>query len=408
MKKYVIMISSLSNMGGAQMYIRNKMLYLREHGWEASIIAGQAENIVIPELREFKETVPELEYRSYYFSSRVRQHTLNILVNKISDTKGSEIYIESTSIEVSTWAELVAKKIGARHFVFLLQEHNIVKNKMLQKFFVFKYHRHEIAGISKKTLVAMFREFYPLEESESYALSAYCNNVEADVECDFLKEIDRTQYNFIVGALSRLDKPFVLHAVEDFCNYVTAHPDKRFLFLWIGNAPSGSLMPERINNMVGLLSNVELLITGYMLPVPTKLLDFCDVFISSAGSSLPCMRSGVPTITYDGNDYKPIGILGRTTNNCTFRDKDEKPQDLSMLLDAILEKKEYPKLQAKYRSGIPDFKIHMEFLEEMDRTKVYFDIDKIHLGMLSERKVAVGLRLLGPKGYLKLSTIKRR
>lgn len=408
MKKYVIMIQSLSNMGGAQMYIRSKILYLREHGWAATVVAGRAENVVIPELREFRVSIPELIFSNYFFTLKTQRCVLDKLKEIILDKNYQEVYIESASIEVSTWAELVAKEIGARHLIFLLQEQNHVNNKLLKDFFVFKYKRHEIAGISNKSLVAMFRDFYPLEETESYTLPAHCTNVEADVECELLKEIDRSQYNYVVGAMSRMDKPFVLHAVEDFCNYVSAHPDKRFLFLWIGNAPSGSLMPERIKKMVEMLSNVELLITGYMLPVPTKLLEFCDVFISSSGSSRPCMRSGVPTITYDAIDYKPIGILGRTTNNALFRDKDEKPQDLSTLLYAILEKKEYPKLQANYRSGIPDFKIHMEFLEEMDQTKDYFDIDRIHLETLSEKKVAIGLRLLGPKGYLKLHSIKER
>lgn len=407
MKKYVILISSLSNMGGAQMYIRNKILYLRERGWEASIIAGRAENVVIPELREFKDIVPELEYRSYFFSPRVRQRTLDILEKQIANTKCSEIYIESASIEVSTWAESIAKKIGARHLIFLLQEHNIVVNKLLQEFFVFKYHRHELAGISPKSLPAMFSQFHPLVESESYTLPAFCNNVEADVECELINKIDRSQYDYIVGAFSRMDKPYVIHAVKDFCNYASLHQNKRFLYLWIGDAPKGSLAPEKVKSMVEVLPNVELLITGYMLPIPYKLLEFCDVFISSAGSCRPCMRSGVPTIPYDGNDFKPIGVLGRTTKNSLFRDKDELPQNLSDLLDDILVDKKYSKLQPEFLSGVPDFKQHMEFLDEMDRTKDYFDIDRIHLETLSEGKVAIGLRLLGPKSYLKLHTIKK-
>ena len=258
MKKYVIMISSLSNMGGAQMYIRNKLLYLREHGWEAAIIAGRAENVVIPELREFNVSVSELEYRNYYFSFKIQERTLNRLKSLIVDKDYQSIFIESASIEVSLWAELIAKEIGARHLIYLLQEHNCVINKGLQDFFIFKYNRHELAGISNKSLVAMFSDFHPIRESESYTLPAFCNNVEADVECKLIEKIDRRRYDYIVGAFSRMDKPYVLHAVKDFSNYVSSHPDKRFLFLWIGDAPAGSTAPERVKTIMNILSKVQI------------------------------------------------------------------------------------------------------------------------------------------------------
>ena len=408
MKKYVIMNSSLSNMGGAQMYIRNKILYLREHGWDAIIIAGRAKNVVIPELREFQETVPELLFCSYFFTAGVRKRTIGLLKGLVSNNQYSDIYIESSSIEVSTWAEQVAEEVGARHLIYLLQEHNIVNNRLLQDFFVFKYNRRELAGISPKSLATMFAEFHPLNDSESYTLPAYCTNVEADVECDIVDRLDRTRYDYVIGAFSRMDKPYVLPAVNDFYRYASSCPEKRFLFLWIGDAPRDSRVPSKINNIFASLHNVDLLITGYLMPVPYKLLEFCDVFISSAGSSWPCMRSGVPTITYDANDFKPIGILGRTTNNSLFRDEGELPQNLSELLDSILIKKEYPKLQAQFSLSIPDFTNHMDFLNKMEKGREYFDMDKVNVESLGEKKIAIGMLLLGPRGYLRLHNLRMK
>lgn len=406
MKKYIIMISSLSNMGGAQMYIRNKLLYLREHGWETTIIAGRAENIVIPELREFKDTVPELEYRSYLFSKRVQTEALNKLKSIVKDKEYKRIVVESTSIEVSTWAEILAKETSARHFIFLLQEHNYVKNKGLRNFYVFKHKRRELASITDKSLVSMFSEFYPINSRESYVLPAYSTNVEADVDCDILEKIDKSKYDFIVGAFSRLDKPFALHAVDDFCKYARTHLDKRFFFLWIGDAPAGSSEIEKIKEMVCQLTNVDLLITGYLLPVPTRLFEICDVFMSSSGSCWPCKRSGVPTISYDGNDFKPIGVLGWTTTNSLFRGENEPPLNLSDLLDEVLVIKRFPRQDPSYNSDLPDFKEHMEFLEKMAPSHSYYEIQKLHLETSSDFKVAIGLRVLGPRGYFKLHNLR--
>ena len=183
-------------MGGAQMYIRNKVLYLREHGWDAMIIAGRAKNIIIPELREFKDTVPEIDYCSYYYSSRKQEQVIGRLATRIVNKKYEKIVIESTSTEGSTWGERIAQKVGARHLIFLLQEHNCIANKGMQDFYVFKHQRRELAGITMKTLATMFKEFYPIESEESYRLQAYSNNVEADIPCKLVERIDKSKYDF--------------------------------------------------------------------------------------------------------------------------------------------------------------------------------------------------------------------
>lgn len=409
MKKYVILTSSISNMGGAQMYIRNKILYLREHGWNAMVIAGRADNVIIHELREFKKiNIPEIDYCSFFYSIKKQEQVLEKLNTLIADKEYDKIVIESTSTEVSTWAESIAQKIGAQHLIFLLQEHNSLVNKGMQDFYIFKYLRRELASITKKSLAAMFKDFHPIEAEASYHLQAYSNNVEADIPNDLVDSIDKSKYDYIIGALSRLDKPFVPYAVEDLCNYAHKHSNKQFLLLWIGDAPKGSPEQTTVKAMVGKLPNVKLIITGYLLPIPIKLLELCDAFISSAGSCWVCKRAGIPTISYDGNDYKPIGILGWTTNNSLFRAQNEPPQNLTSLLDDVIIKKKYPKSQPDYLSGIPDFQSHMDFIDNMDQKQAYYDITKIQPESWSEKKIRYGLLLLGPKSYFKLHNIKKQ
>lgn len=407
MKKYVIIATSLSNMGGAQMYIRNKILYYRSQGWNVSIISALANNIVISDLKEFRDVIPELQYSKYYYRKSRQIRVMETMRSIVADNNYEEIIIESTTIELTTWAEPLAKMVGARHLVYLLQEKNVVTNSGLQNYFIFKHRRHELAGIVNTSLSAMFKDFYPLKEGESYSLPAYCNNVEADVDCDIINSVDREKYDYIVGALSRLDKPFVMHAVKDFCNYAAKYPDKRYLFLWIGNAPDGSTIPSTIEDMIHQCPNIELLITGYLYPVPTRLLESCDVFISSAGSSHVCSRSGVPTISYDGRDFKPIGVLNRTTKNSLFRDPEEKPQPLDFLLDQILIDKKFEVQPPSYRKGFPDFQTHLDFMKKMSPTKEYFEMDTVRIESKGEWRVALGLLLFGPNGYKRLHHIKR-
>jgi len=152
--------------------------------------------------------------------------------------------------------------------------------------------------------------------------------------------------------------------------------------------------------------NISVIATGYLYPVPTKLLEQCDAFFTSAGSSWVCMRSGIPTITYDGNDNKPIGILGRTTQNTLFRGETEPPGDFSILMDQILVERKYKKEAPNFSDGLPDFSDHMKALEETASEKEYYDVESIKPETKTDYKLKRALAIIGPENYLKLGFLK--
>ena len=407
MKKYVFITPSLSNMGGAQMYIRNKLLYLINAGWKVDVIAGKADNVLINELKCYKEVYPELLFDKYLFLHHVQYKLLNTLKNRVEDSNYEEIVIESSTIQTSLWAESLAKSIKAKHLVYLLTESNETFNSGLRDFFIFKHRRRELVGINIHSLVNFLKPFYPIEAEESYHLRAICNNVEADVDHPLLHQINKNDYDFIIGGVSRMDKPFVFNAVSDICEFSRSCSNKKFLLLWLGDASCENSIIS-ITNLTKAQKNVSFIKTGYILPVPTKLLEICDVLISSSGSSWPCLRSGVPTITYDANDCKPIGILGRTTNNSLFRNEEEPPIELSNLLEQVLIKKSYKRVPSSYNTDLPDFSEHLVFLSKMEKEQKYFDVDSIRTELYGERKISFGLTLFGPKGYIYIHNIINR
>lgn len=387
-------------MGGGQMYVRNKLLYERSMGWNACVIAGQGINITIPELKEFKNTIYELNFYSYEFSKQKRKNIESALTKLICDMDYDEIVIETTSITTSTWAESISEKIGAKHFIFLLQERNVLDNHVLLDFFKFKYNRKELAGITLDTLPSMFSPHFIIDRKDSYFLSAHCNNVMADVDFPMLKQINRSQYDYTIGCLSRLDKPFVFPALKDFLQYVLAYPDKKYLLLLIGDAPSDIL--NTIKCSVSQYHNVDCVITGYLYPVPTQLLEFCDAFFCSAGSCWVCAYSGVPTISYDGKDFRPIGILEHTTMNSLFRNQDEPQQDFKELMDLILIEKVYEKKPPAYERAKPDFHKHDEFVSNSEHSFLYYDTSAFRKETKTEKCVSLVLLIIGADLYGKL------
>lgn len=407
MKKYIFFASCIKDMGGAQMYLRNKCLYLQTQGWDVSLVSAQKGKVYISELKKYDWFIPELAFDYYLFSRKRRELIVNEITSRFIQKEYDDIVIESTCISECTWGEVVAEKTRARHLCFLLQEDNTVNSPTDRQFLKFKYERHELAGIVQQSLQNLFASFSPIIAEKSYYLPAYCNNVVEDVDCDILNRIDIQCVDHIIGCLSRLDKPFIIPAFKDFINYAQRHRDKKYLLLLIGGAPKGSSYEKNINIMFKEVENVKLLITGYMYPVPSSLLDKCDAFFTSAGSSWVCKRSGVPTISYDANDLHPIGIMGRTTDNGIMRGDNEPVVELTQLLDEILEEKKYQKQPPSYELSKPDFSSHDTFLKGMSSNKEYFSFENTVLTK-EENKLAILLKLCGAERYYNLGALKRR
>lgn len=393
-------------MGGGQMYVRNKCKYMKEKNWDVDIITSQKGDIYISDLEQYDCVIPELGFDFFLFTKSKREKVLKKILKKFLLEKYDEIVIESTCMPESTWAEAVAERVGGRHLYFYLQEHNQIESKVEQAFLSFKYRRHELAGILDKSLYNMFQTFMPIKIENSYSLPAYCNNVVEDIDSPLLEQIKKYPCDYRIGCLSRIDKPFVLPALNDFIEYARLHPGKQFVLVLIGGAPDQS-SDKLIHNMITGIKNINLIITGYIFPIPSKFLEAFDAFFSSAGSTWVCMRSGVPTISYDAYDYHPIGILGRTTKNALMRGATEPPLELTGLLEEILEEKKYPKEAPIFNLCKVDFTLHDKFLIEMSQDKEYFDFEKVQIDS-TEKKLSLLLGLVGADNYFKLAELKRR
>ena len=407
MKKYVFMIPAIINMGGAQMYIRNKVVWLRKQGWDVLVISVHKGNVIISELKEFDTFITEMQFPVYLFSQDRRRKIVTQVINKIQPQNYEELVIESTCIGITTWAEVIAKEIGAKHIAFLLQEMNVVDNPQLQEFFKFKHKRRELVSITNQSLKMMFESFSPIPIEQSYSRPAYCNNVVEDIDSPFLHNISWDKYDYKVGCLSRIDKPFIITAVTNFARFANTHKDKAFLLFMIGGAPENTSYESNIKKVFSDIENVKLVISGYMFPISTKLLECFDAFFASAGSCWVCMRSGIPTIAIDGNDFMPTGIMKHTTLHSLFRGEDEPALDYQEVFEDVIINKKYKKFVPEHEIVLPDFTVHMDFIQKSE-TELNYNEMKINKLLLSEKKLKLLLSLIGSSNYIKLAFLKSR
>jgi len=407
MAKYVFITPTISYMGGAQMYIRNKYVFLRDRNWDVVIItASKGKSIVLKDLYQYKDNCfPELRYNCYEFQQKKVHKICSNIIKVIGDTSG-EVIIESTCLEESTWAEYVAEMIGAKHILYTLQESNVISNRDFFSFLEFKHKRRELAGITQGSIKQMFAPFKTIDTVLSYSLSAACSNVEENVPIPDIDGLENQNYDKIVGCLSRLDKPFVEQGIVGLIGYCKKYSSLKVGLLLIGGAPVSYI--KRIKKITSSVPNLKVVITGYIYPVPTGLLEMCDVLFSSAGSARVCERSGVPTISFDSNDLKPIGILERTTNNSMFRGADEPELDFVNLLEDVIDRKKFNRIESHYNTNPIDYSSHLNFLALSDKTQDYYDVMSIQLVSIKEKNRSRVLNVLGAKFYSFLGAWKSR
>lgn len=410
MKKYILLTPTISDMGGAQMYIRNKAIVLERQGWVLFVMCGRDDNVVISELKSISHRIPEINFNPFLFPLKKRERLIKEFKNVILPDNNDEIVIESTCLSESLWGEMFAREIKAKHFIYLLQEDNIIESKLYFDFLSFKLSRHELAAIDQMSLYKMF---YPwsqisIDESKRASLPACCTNVVEDISSPFEAKIDSAKFDYRIGVLTRLEKPFLIPTIKKIVDFANNNKENSFILLVIGGSPIMNKINKIIRSLKEKTHNLDICITGYMYPVSRSLINKCDVFVSSAGSAYVTYEEGIPTISIDGKDYEPIGVMGYTTNNCLFREN-EPIVLLDELLKEVLFDKKYIKTHSVSISGPTIEQIideHNKFIKESDLKVQFFSFPDEYKCSSNEKPLKFGLTLLGCRGYQKLSHIK--
>lgn len=393
-KTYIFLTFAVPDIGGTQIYVRNKLNYLHKRGWNTCVITTEpGDNIIIKELEPYKDGIfNELVFNPFLFTNRQRNRILDKVITYIKSfgSLGNTVIIESNFIAVAPWGELLAERLSAKHFIFFIQEDYRFGVDTYRRFFNFKLDRGELAANTPKALSTLFKGFRDIPPCEKYHLSPYCSNSVEDCESKIEKNLPSADY--YIGSFGRINKPFVLPMVDDLVKYVKKHSDKTFhlvLFGWTDNQAHIHYLKEKIDSV----NNLSFQVTGPIYPIPRRDIKKMDVFISTAGAANSTFNEGQLTISIDDTDLRPIGIMGHTTFNSLHRDN-EPIVALEVLLDEILMQKKYTS-EDKHpapaeENYTPRFDRQMEFIDRSDSSVKYYPIKRLKPKMLS--RIYFGIR----------------
>ena len=307
MNTYVMIARHLGKVSGEKIYCNNKLRYMVSQGWRVFFLSGKHESTLVDDSPLYTMySNPMLSYTPEIYSKWAVEHTLRKITSLIGNVQNDLCIIESDSVNRGVWGELIAKRIGAQHFMFLLQEkHNYPQT--IKQFLRYKYDRHELAGITTRSISLMLGDD-SVEQREDTTIRAFCTNVVEDC-ADTISPQLLKDATFTFGSIGRLDKGCVDPILQGIKTYAGVHKDEKFNLVLIGGA-TGPQKIREIREGFRDNSNIHLIITGYMYPIPITLINSIDLFISTAGSALVSFRCHRPTIKVHPTTGDPVGILG--------------------------------------------------------------------------------------------------
>lgn len=404
MKKYVFITFSIVEVGGSQVYVNKKRASLEADGWQVTVFSADQGELMIDELKKYE---PLINFRYGYSPISFSGSKRYGIVKKMAEQVGGgadEIIIESHSGIFGLWGEMLARELKATHLLYCIEEKCIAFSQSHFRFLKFKWSQHALAGISPIVIKNLFfNNGEEIDEDQSYYLVAFGNNPLEDVQTHVkLPAMDEN-----ICLMGRLEKAFMYPTAQIIAEYVKDHSKKNYNVLIIGGSTK-LIYSSKISALFKGIENCNLNMTGNMFPIPYSLLKQMSVLVSSAGCCRLGQSVGIPTISIDAQDLKPIGVLGYTTNQSIFRN-DEPVVDLSDLLDEILEEKKYKKEIKPFEPSIPDYSIHYEFVKNINQDLGYYDVDSIDMPLTTILKAKLKRILLctiGYRNYIKLSKCK--
>ena len=389
MKKYIIITPSISRYGGSKLYTKNKKEFMQSQGWEVYVFSAWNTDIRIPGLEPYENMgFPEIVKPICLYSKRFVQSKLSYMADIVGEFE--ECVIETHEVASTTWGEMLAEKLKAKHLMYLLAENVKSEARRFRELGKFKLDRGEFRSSHAETIMRFFEEGqYTLEQSRQYNLKCLLNiGLEDDRPSAFEDDIDSSK--LVIGVFSRLDKKCIPNTFQELKKFFQNHAQIQGQVVVIGNGDNYT--EKDIREAFAGVTNVEFVFTGNLTPVPTGLIHKIDLAFSLAGCATLLRQCHCVTVTIDATDYGVIGLFGINTEKNTYRAQ-EPFQSIESFLDENWQKIPQLKELMKQDKFIPAdvneiYQAHLDFIYLSDQEKKYFASKKM-------------FRIGGPKTKLK-------
>lgn len=359
MKNYVFLAITIARIGGAELYISRKLEFLKKKGYECQVfyIEPSKGDIRIDNLKEFSDNcIPELRIPVGNLNKKRRVEIINNIISKIDSN--SETIIECSNPQLGIWGEYLAEKTKGKNIVYILTESLPSPSKKLVEFYRFKDSQGLLFCINNKVF-----DHIPLESKDRVLAAVGCSlNIVFDYPYDELKKYPKADYTIL--CIGRLEKPYNPNVFSGISSFARENNSKSINLIVVGDSPQLS-SKNNLRRIVGNINNLNVIWLGYLWPIPLEVFKQSDVLIASAGAAHVGANIGINTISIDSHDHEAIGVLGKSTFNSAFRDKNEPLVSVSEMLERVLINKEFGENEINCIGQVQlDYTRHIEIVKK--------------------------------------------
>ena len=331
---YIFLTNTISGCSGGVVYVRNKLVWLKKQGWRVIVYdsGGQIrEPILFPELKPFIHNhIYEFYYPPCYSSKFRRTSVLQRLTAGTRDEK--TIVVESNTMELSEWGEFISQVIKAKHLVYLIQENLLINSKDQYQFMKYKANNNELFSINPQAYRLLFSRYEDVKDAEVHFWQAGNASPILEIENERIERLPPV--DITISHFGR-QKNYFKYMINEISLFANHHNNLKFNLLLLG-------IDSFRRKEYSLPNNLNVIPLGSINPIPCSFYSVSDVIVATAGCASMSFRYGATVISMDTSTDLPLGVMGFTTLDRTYRSKDNHNQkDLSVLLEEVLIERKY-------------------------------------------------------------------
>ena len=376
--KYYIFFCYSETIGGGQIYENSKACWLEKNGWIPVVFTASHD------YRIFKFKKREIPWKNLKRFSKLNSVFFSMppecwppkqvekvldRVEALIDRNAEQIIIESHTDYWAEWAEMLAKRLSAKNFCFLLDE--LLEQYGAKEFLYFKYLRGEVAGIHQTSMQRLFAGYKDISVGDDSVLRAANYGSVADVESKEIENMQKCDYN--IAYVGRY-KQYMENIVKGVIAFAKDYADKTINFVILGGGSELNVKKYCPPN------NILITQLGFMTPIPKSFFKKVDVIIAGAGCAFISAYQNVPVIVADAGTQLANGILGYTTDSLLF--SQDKPTSFDEALKSVL----IERIHKNMNFSLPfintaetvdvAYQAHLDFINKSNQEKNYFDFEK--------------------------------
>jgi len=318
-----IVTPRVSGMGGAQLYALRRIQFLKKKGIHAMLLVTDDTNFILE--KQFGDVSilvrKDLAKPVFYYSD---QNLDKIIHSICSDLHifSQNLVLESHSLRLSIWCELIASRLKCKHIIYPLNETSITSWEFnpVKDFFIWKQVRTELLGASKPSLRVILGRYYR-ESKAVYINIGFDPNEITAISCpNILGHFDKD--SFKIGTISRLSKPYIEVLLNEVRWVAANNPLVRFTFIVAGDDVDRKIR-KKLTKKYPSTPNMSILFTGYLNPLGKDFFQGLDIYIGMATSVINSAALKCASITVDPITSLSAGFFGITSKDTMFASKEE-------------------------------------------------------------------------------------